>query len=168
MQIESKQSLHTTALFIGKQICFCCFLALFFFFPLVVWNIIIIIITIIVIKKTTKKEKREKLQELRVLHCKCCWCNSLWSEQQTSLEVNEKRIRPSTLNSHWEQIRSWITQSQACYLCNMGRLSQSLNIFNGCQREVLIPQVMLFCRLPVPALQAASIDGIHASIAYEE
>lgn len=71
MQIESKQSLHTTALFIGKQICFCRFLALFFF-PLVVWNIIIIIITIIVIKKTTKKEKREKLQELRVLHCKCC------------------------------------------------------------------------------------------------
>lgn len=33
MQIESKQSLHTTALFIGKQICFCCFLALFFFSP---------------------------------------------------------------------------------------------------------------------------------------
>lgn len=43
----------------------------------------------------------------------------------------------------------------------MGRLSQSLNIFNGCQREVLIPQIKLFCSLPVPALQAAFTNGTH-------
>lgn len=50
----------------------------------------------------------------------------------------------------------------------MGRLSQSLNIFNGCQREVLIPRVMLFCSLPVPALQAAFTDGTHPLTGCEE